>query len=396
MKKYFSILLVMALLLTCLSAVADTKIPPNKYSIPTEGRVVLQDSADRQITPAVAPVRHELIPGESPTTGYPWSGARYQPMIAQISNPSGTVNYNGKKITGAGLGVRSPWGAQYADIIYEGILYRTGATRLSFLFNDSFASGQPVSVGPIRSARIGHVLLQAEWEAGLAFGGGPRKEGNDIMLMLKENGAMDKGIVFNVVDTNDWNDYTIRVRGVKSPDNLDIDMLALQSHVPEAHVAQPRPFLFTDASPYVDGYELAYNLSLDWGDKKYISSFNYDEMENMYFRTSCGAPYMTYQSKDDREVDNQEQLAFSNVIIQRVHYDYVNNNKIMPDMKSIGQGNADIFIAGRYIPGYWVRTSETEPTVFLDDKGNELQLTRGKTFIAHFPPESRLTYSSDY
>ena len=27
-----------------------------------------------------------------------------------------------------------------------------------------------------------------------------------------------------------------------------------------------------------------------------------------------------------------------------------------------------------------------------DDQGNELQLTRGKTFIAHFPPESLLTF----
>ena len=62
-------------------------------------------------------------------------------------------------------------------------------------------------------------------------------------------------------------------------------------------------------------------------------------------------------------------------------------------MQSVGQGNADIFIGGRYIPGYWVRESIESPTIFLDDKGNEIQLTPGKTFIAHFPPESLLTYS---
>ena len=33
-------------------------------------------------------------------------------------------------------------------------------------------------------------------------------------------------------------------------------------------------------------------------------------------------------------------------------------------------------------------------TIFLDDKGNEIQLTRGKTFIAHFPPESLLSYQN--
>jgi hypothetical protein len=80
------------------------------------------------------------------------------------------------------------------------------------------------------------------------------------------------------------------------------------------------------------------------------------------------------------------------VIIQRVPYEYVNNNKTMPKMLAVGEGNADIFIGGRYIPGYWVRESVESPTVFFDDQGNEIQLTRGKTFIAHFPPERLLTY----
>ena len=59
------------------------------------------------------------------------------------------------------------------------------------------------------------------------------------------------------------------------------------------------------------------------------------------------------------------------MIIQRVGYEYTNNSKIMPVMQSVGKGNADIFIGGRYIPGYWVRESIESPTVFLDDKGNE-------------------------
>ena len=102
----------------------------------------------------------------------------------------------------------------------------------------------------------------------------------------------------------------------------------------------------------------------------------------------------TEAQKEDRSEENEEQMSFSNVIIQRVGYEYTNNSKIMPVMQSVGKGNADIFIGGRYIPGYWVRESIESPTVFLDDKGNEIQLTPGKTFIAHFPPESLLTYSA--
>ena len=71
------------------------------------------------------------------------------------------------------------------------------------------------------------------------------------------------------------------------------------------------------------------------------------------------------------------------------------NSSIMPDMQAVGKGNADIFIGGRYIPGYWIREDVESPTVFLDDKGNELVLTRGKTFICHLPPENLLTYSNE-
>ena len=74
-------------------------------------------------------------------------------------------------------------------------------------------------------------------------------------------------------------------------------------------------------------------------------------------------------------------------------YEYTNNSKIMPVMQSVGKGNADIFIGGRYIPGYWVRESIDGPTVFYDDQGKELQFTRGKTYIANMPPEALCTFT---
>lgn len=57
--------------------------------------------------------------------------------------------------------------------MYEGILYRSGQTRITFLYNDSFAEGQPLSAGPVRSARIGHVLLREEWQGGIVYAGRP-------------------------------------------------------------------------------------------------------------------------------------------------------------------------------------------------------------------------------
>lgn len=391
MKKLISTLLVCALMFTSVSALAATTVKPNTYSMAKEG-TVLQNTPDRSIKTTTAATRNPIIPGESPTTGLPWQG-EYLPMIVQISNPEGSEKVDGKTVNSVGIGQRAPWGGQYADIVFEGILYRTGATRISFLFSDSLAEGLPTSVGPVRSARIGHVLLREEWQSGIVYHGGPRVEENNIKELFRQTGADKKGVLFDT-SSGHFTEYKNRVDGVKAPDNVNVDVAGMRSQIPASYSAAPRAFLFSDESLYTDGYDIAHSINLDWGDKKYISHFYYDDVENLYLRYSGAAPYLTFASANDRSTANKEQMSFSNVIIQRVEYEYVNNNKIMPDMQSVGKGNADIFIGGRYIPGYWVRNSVEDPTVFYDDQGNEIVLARGKTFIAHFPPESLCTFTA--
>lgn len=409
MKKILSMLLVSALVLSVVPAMAEVVRNDDgaKYTLNTDGHVVLTMQSDRNITPADGALDvNPVIEGESPTTGMPYdTSSLYMPMLVQISNPEGSAkNLDGKKVTSAGIGQRAPWGGQYADIVYEGILYRSGQTRITFLFSDAFADMSSLSVGPVRSARIGHVLLREEWQGGIVYAGGPRAEENNIAAMFAELGASTKGVTYNLLDAG-YTEYKYRVQGVKAPDNYNVDVAGIRTLIPATTIAQPHPFLFSDVSPYIEGYETAYTINLDWGHKRYISSFEYDESNNLYLRYSNGAPYMTFASADDRSEDSSEQMSFSNVIIQRVGYSYTGEsvdakgkfkagNKIMPVMNSVGKGNADIFIGGRYIPGYWVRESIDSPTVFLDDQGNEIVLTRGKTFIGHLPPEAVLSYQN--
>ena len=107
MKKIIGVILVLSLLMSvAVPAVAATKA--NTYSLPLEG-TVLQDQADRKIQNKTPAERNPIIPGESPTTGLEWSGV-YLPMLVQISNPQGSVKYNGTTIKSAGVGNRAPWG----------------------------------------------------------------------------------------------------------------------------------------------------------------------------------------------------------------------------------------------------------------------------------------------
>ncbi len=389
MKKLICVALALALLCGCCAAYAAQE---GKYTIPMEG-TVLQNEPDRKIklngmgSDGNFP-DNPVIPGESPTTGLPWSGDVYQPMLVQISNPEG------------GTGKNSPWGGMYADIVYEGVLYSYGPTRISFLFSDQM----PTSVGPVRSARIGHVLLREEWEAGFVFFGGPQRTENNIIEKMRELGAYDKGVIFNleVGQSNPWMQYAQRLSQGKhpaSPDNVDVNVAGMQSLIdPALNPTHQHPFLFVDESPY-DG-PLAYTITVDWGHKDYASRFVYVEEENLYYRyvqnlKGVFEPYASFfdSTEWNSKAENTLPMTFSNVIIQRVEVKYNQGDSVQPVQNSISQGNADIFIGGRYIAGYWIRTGVDQRTVYFDSEGNELKLTRGTTMILDLPIEHIVTYT---
>ena len=391
MKKWMCLLITAVLTVSIAIPALATQHADNEYTLPLEG-TVLQNTPDRNISPNTAPDRNPIIPGESPTTGLNWIGF-YLPMLCQYSNGVGDIKVDGKTVKAAGIGMRAPWGGQYADVVYEGILYRTGATRMTFVFSDSLDDGNPTSFGPVRSARTGHVSLRQEWQGGIVFRGGPARNENNIAEMFAELGASEEGVVFDL-ETNLTKGYSTRVKGLKSPENLSANVAGIRSLIPSKYSAEARAFLFADINPYTDGYDFAYQINLDWGTETYISHFVYDEFNNIYYRYSGNALWKSHVSDENLSDEDAIPLTFSNIIVQRVEYQYTENSKIMPNMQSVGQGNADIFIGGRYIAGYWIRESQDDPTVYYDDKGNEIELTRGKTFIAQMPPDCLLTFSS--
>jgi len=401
MRRFLSICFILVLCLTSISAEAGKK---PVYTLPVKDSTALQNIPDRNITPQTEAVRHEQIAGESPVTGLPWEGV-YLPMLVQISNQTSLAKVNGYTVESAGIGKCMPWGIQYADIAYEQLLIKTGQTRLSMLFSDCFSKGQPtVGVGPVRSTRMGQLLLREEWQSGFVynggFGGTLGWRDQKTAELFRQTGALEQGVLFDLTRSIISRDFRYRVKGIKAPNNYNVDIKGLRGLIPDTFICQPRPFLFADENPYVAGYELADTVNLDWGATETISHFIFDECNNVYLRY-CGAgmkeakwvPYVTYASAQDQSEGNQQQLFFSNLIVQRVTYeypDYIN----LPDMQGVGKGNADIFIGGRYIPGYWVRASIADPTVYYDDQGNELMLSRGKTFIAQFPTDALCTFTA--
>lgn len=289
------------------------------------------------------------------------------PMLVQIDNSNGGIN---------GM---APWGASFADIMYESPLHKNGNTRVSLLFSDEI----PSAAGPVRSARIGHVWLREEWDAGFLYYGESKAKGVNVPDEFKKLKTSAKGVLFSgtVGENKEHKKFYTTWPGRVSPGNMSGDVLAMQGLIPAEHQPPIRPFLFTDELPSTGDF--ATRITLNWPHKDYISSFVYDEATNSYSRFVTDQPYV------DSEVD--EQLAFSNVIIQRVPLSFKGNAQPLTGNDK-GAGNADIFIGGRYIPGYWVKTEVGERTIFFDADGNELMLQRGKTYIAMMSDDMEVVY----
>ncbi len=402
MKRLLTTCLILFLLLPLTGAQAKNKI---NYTLSTKESTVLQSIPDRDITVQAAAETHAAIDGESPTTGLPWTG-EYLPVLVQIGNTTTTTQVNGRDVKASGIGKSTPWGIQYADILYEeSMIANSGGTRLTALFSDCFASGQPESgVGPVRSCRIGALLLREEWQSGLIYWGGFLGtfswKDTQTPQFLSDYNVPETGALLNLM-SNQYRDMRYRVQKKKAPGNMNVDLLRMRDTIPDSFVTTAHPFLFTDGTEDRSAYEAADTINLDWGYKYNISHFMYDESQNAYIRF-CGAgikpakwaTFMAYTSPEATEEESKVPLVFSNVIIQRVTYADEATTQYRVMVQSVGRGNADIFIGGRYIPGYWVRTSIEDPTVFYDDQGNELVLNRGKTFIAHFPVDGLCAFTA--
>lgn len=345
MKKLFCLMLIAVLALPLIPASAATQTNP---------------AAPRGIVPqgrnaAGGFDNNPAIPGESMTTGRPFDGA-YVPFLVNIDNVQGSW---------------PQWGIADADIIYEMPIHGLSLTRLVALFADQ----HPEQAGPVRSGRVMHAELREEWDAAWVFVGVQNKEGSSVSVALRKFGARKKpvNLIFDFT-TNKWGKHMHNVKTHKGPHNHSVHLQELLQYCDDYEFPQ-RPFLFTDEKPELGVPATAISLAYGKeGERSYTnSSYVYDAATNLYARSRAGSPYVDQRMPD-------QALTFSNVIVQWTDLRF-NGAANAPLLKEVGEGNADIFTGGKYIPGYWVRESVTGRTIFFDSDGQEIRLQRGKTWI---------------
>lgn len=372
MKRMLTLFLVMSLLLVTVSGLAASAY--------TE----IDGKADRGITVQPA-ADHDPIPGVSPTTGRLLADyqdlpdtylglavtGQYLPMLVQIDN------------AGGGVDNLAQWGLQYADIIYETPLVSAGGTRLSALFSDVL----PDAAGPIRSARVGHARLAAEWFGGFVHYGGQTKKGSDVQAEMIALGIKRYVNRFDGTDgsTKPWKAFFTPKAGTTAPHHQSANVAALSQLVDAELTPVNHTFLFADELPTAG--EPAEEIAINQGAADYNSRLVYHADEQVYYR------YMVGKNSESlyTERDTGEVLTFANVIVQFTTVNY-NGSGDAPVMVTLGEGNADIFMGGRRIAGYWKHDDYEHRTVFYDDQGNEIALQRGRTLISIVNTSKKIGY----
>lgn len=348
MRKFISILMASIMLISIFpqSTQAET--------VMIKGKLKRSSISFKKKYPA-----NEPTPGISTTTGLPYEGP-YLPIMLVLDNAPDAHPH---------------WGVADADVIYQVPNAGAGATKLMALFSDK----APEQAGGIRSARVPFVDIAWSWGAALVYAGSPGKTGNtlsDVPARISKLGGKSTGLFFDALGNNN---YSERVKWQRAPHDLSIYVAKIRDQlINEGKTFEPRGFRFGDEAP--GGKPALYIELTHRGNSKDTrpnpaswSSFSYDAEKGGYLRSNTSGPYTDLFAPEP-------EICFANVIVQRTAISGAGSGYVgLKDL--VGKGAADIFIGGHYIEGGWQRDSQNSRTVYVDAKGQEISLMRGKTFI---------------
>lgn len=412
MKKTLSLILALVMLIAVTSAFAEGK----EIDGLADRGITIHEAGLNEVDDLVSPTTgRNLMEIEVPNgfLGMAVTG-EYQPIMVQVSNADNGLgssasikNYRNAPVNGI-----------YADVVYEALQKKGGGeSRMTYIFSDVV----PDFVGFIRSTRIHHALLRAEWESAFVTSGWNYAV-KDVPNIWKENGlkeptgkrtAKDPGIVYvGDMSNKPWGPYVYRIfdkTGKKySGANTELFNLTglLTDIIPKDHVPANHTWKFTDDLPTTgdDGnfiyvkfgneYNTDSRLEYDASSNSYLRYIKRSKGEDQPYRTnSLIAPEVQKVKGDGRNVKGYgvviegmeagDPINFNNVIVQQVDYNWISFSR--PNPKLVGSGNADYFMGGKHLSGVWDRKSLTDRTVFYGPDGNEIEMQRGRTLIILMP-----------
>ncbi|WIV10698.1 DUF3048 domain-containing protein [Proteiniborus sp. MB09-C3] len=255
-------------------------------------------------------------------------------------------------------------GLSQAEVVYE-FLVEPPYTR----YMGIFLLNEPEVIGPVRSARPYFIATLLEYDPLYVRVGGSEQAKEDVK---KHKVADIDGLYSGVF----WRNTKI---GKKAPNNTYTSMEGIrkeQKRLNYKETGDYKGFLFNDKDLDIEGKEAKEILI------KYYSSnttkYEYDAENKVYKR---------YKDKKLHIDETDEKLVLAkNIFILEANTKIIDGEGRM-EIQVIGQGKGYYITNGKYINITWKKASINDKIIFLDEKGNEIKLNPGITWIQFTKPD---------
>lgn len=257
-------------------------------------------------------------------------------------------------------------GLDQADIVFE--MRAEGVTRFMAVFH----SETPNPVGPVRSSRTSDFDLLGGLDNPLYASSG----GNDYVA-----GQLRSLPIMEVTAISQTGVY-FRDGSRSAPHNLFADSADLFA-LADADAAPPAPwFSYRDEGEGAEGGTAATGpVTVSYRDSPVVTH-TWDEDRGGWLRTQDNRPHTAVTG---------EQLAPENVVILITTYVRSSADAASPELVSVGQGQAIVLTDGRIIEGTWNRPTVDDKPVVIDDAGQVIELTPGRTWVL-YPEAGQVEY----
>ncbi len=259
------------------------------------------------------------------------------------------------------------YGIGSADVIYEAPV-EGELTRLMPIFQDYETLEKVMS---IRSCRLYYIDWALEFDAmyihcGQAYLAEDMLENDYVNNLSGLDGSLD-GVMFfrDPEKSSPHNDYVTGESIITGIEIKDYDTEHSEDYEPH--------YLFNENDEeeiYPDGEDAVvvvpgYMFNKPW--------FVYDEETGLYNRFQYGG--------EQTDALTDEQVAVKNILFQIADWSVADQEAGYLEVQTVGNGDGYYVTNGKVIPVTWSKESQTEPTRYYDEDGNEITLNQGKTWV---------------
>lgn len=312
------------------------------YQKPTASTALSASIAARKPSPPPAPVvYYSPLTGEKVAT----SAETTMPVTAIMLENSPAA--------------RPQSGLKDAGVVYEAIA-EGGITRFLALYQQQ----KPQLIGPVRSVRMYYVDWLAPYNASVAHVGG-----SFYSLQEVRNGN------YRDIDQFFYPGAYWRASDRYAPHNVYTSFSKLDAlNAAKGYTGSTfTGFSRTDTKPAAAP---ATTVTINFGSPSYNTTYSYDAASGTYLRFMAGVPHL------DRE---KGQIAPAIVIAMRVNMNRVLEDGYREQITTTGSGTATIFQNGTAQDVTWSKDSRQAQIKFTNQKGEDVPLGRGQTWIAAVP-----------